>query len=709
MFDFLKKLILLMGVTMVGVSAGNAFTFAWGTNRVVANNIGEEYRWNTPLLTYAYDESFLNYFGSNGVVAIEHAIRMMNAIPPVSTIKTNYPPVDRKAVNLWNFPTRPDRYHGRAASARLLDMKSHALAELFSYMGLGNAEDNAFQYEFGVVGLRNFDPISRMPSKYVNGSLLSFVLQAGGVQGGVQSFPIDLMKPAVTLAGTIDHAAVRLAEGKYLVGPTRDDIGGLRELYRKDNFNVEPLPPFTFQVVTNQPNLTNPAIFSIDLRWFCKESKTNTPAAFQQFVLTNQWWGPVYTNLNIPPLVTLKTNVTWEMGWTTNVTPYLTNFPWTPVGQPATLVYLTNKYRTFQPSFDYIFGNVVTNIHVPANESKVLYRSWEVVPNAPLWSVIGSVPTTTNYTTTILNDECPHGEIIILPTTNNLVGYHFTDMMFEMVNTLTNVLTPTNNLANPGGALPGQGGGLGAGGAAVTNFVGIMEDEVWQSTNHAYLAHPIVLVTNSLLVGGIDKLRFEQFQPDSWVTTNYSASRFIKDYKFPDLEKQTFTFIVQGGSTAGAGGAGGAAASSLTNALAPSFEYDLDYVVNGVVKSGKFIKFITRPDILFTALGMPPTIATTNRPPDMLNNNAINGFQVGGLFGPGNIVRPSAGFMIGFNKLGTHWEVNPGRFLNEENLTLGWQWGSFDGTMNEPIVHPTGSSIRDLENMIFKDEEGSNP
>ncbi|MDP6081108.1 MAG: hypothetical protein QF435_13630, partial [Arenicellales bacterium] len=50
------------------------------------------------------------------------------------------------------------------------------------------------------------------------------------------------------------------------------------------------------------------------------------------------------------------------MGWTTNLTPYLTNFPWTPVGQPATLVYLTNKYRTFQPSYDYIFGNVITNM-----------------------------------------------------------------------------------------------------------------------------------------------------------------------------------------------------------------------------------------------------------------------------------------------------------------------------------------------------------
>jgi len=698
MIDFLRRTILLAAVTSVGVSGVNAFTFAWGTNRAVANNIGEEYRWNTPLLTYAYDESFLSYFGSNGVVAVDNAIRMLNAIPPVSTIKTNYPPVDRQAPNLWNFPTRPDRYHGRAASARLLDIKSHALAELFSYMGLGNAEDNAYQFEFGAVALRNLDPISRMPSKYVNGSLLSFVL----LGTGVQSFPVDLMKPAVTLAGTRDHAATRLAEGKFLVAPTRDDIGGLRELYRKDNFNMEPLPPLTFQVVTNPPSLTNPAVFSIDLRWFCKESKTNTPTAFQQFVLTNQWWGPMYTNLNIPPLVILKTNVTWKMGWMTNVTPYLTNFPWTPVGQPPTLVYLTNKLRTFKASYDYVFGNVITNIHVPKEKSKVTYRSWEVVPKAPLWSVIGTVPTTTNYNISIIDDHCPHGEIIILPTTNNVVGYHFTDMQFERVNTLTNILTPTNNLANPGGALPGQGGGLGAGGAAITNFIGLMEDEVWQSTNHAYLAHPIVLTTNTMLLGGVDKIRFEQYQPDSWVTTNYTASRFIKDYKFPDLDKQTFTFIVQGG--AGAGGAG-QAAQSLTNSLMRTYEYDMDYVTNGVVKSAKFIKFITRPDILFTALSMPPTIATTNRAPNMINNNPLNGFQVDGLFGPGNITIPPAGFVIGFNKLGTHWELNPFSFLNEENLSVGWQWGSYDGTMNEPIVYPTGRSIRDLEDMIFKDDE----
>jgi hypothetical protein len=694
MSNYLKKAILACGIAVFGASNAYAFTLANGTNRAVANNLGEEYRWNSPMLTYAYDESFLNYFGSNGVVAVENAIRMMNAIPNVSTLKTNYPPVDRKSPNLWNFPTRPDRYHARAGNARLLDIKSYALAELFSFMGLGNAEDNAFQLEFGSVTLRNFDPISRMPSKYVNGSLLSFVIVGGT---NALPFPIDLMKPVVTLVGASDHRDTRLAEGKFLVAPTRDDIGGLRELYRKDNFNMEPLPPFTYQVVTNEPNLTNPAIFSIDLRWFCKESRTNTPAAFQQFILTNQWWGPAYTNMNIPPLVTLKTNVTWEMGWTTNLTPYLTNFPWTPVGQPDTLVYLTNKYRTFQPSYDYIFGNVITNIHVPAAESEVLHRSWEVVPNAPLWSVIGAVPTTTNYTTTVLNDECPHGEIIILPTTNNLVGYHFTDMMFERVNTLTNLLTPSNNLANPGGALPGQGGGLGAGGAAVTNFVGVMEDEVWQSTNHAYLAYPIVYSTNVLLLGGVEKMRFKHFQPDSWVTTNYSADRFINEYKFPSLEDQTFTFTLQGGA---AGGAGGAA--SFTNAITPSYDYTVDYVADGVKKTGTFIKFFTRPDIIFSALNMPATIATVSTPPASVNNNAINGFQVGGLFGPGNIVTPASGFVIGFNKLGTHWEPLVNRFLNEENMTPGWTWGSFNGSMDEPIVFPKGQTIRDLEAMIFK-------
>ncbi len=687
MLNFSKRTVLAAGLLLAGASGAHAFTLANGTNRVVVNNLGEEYRWNSPVITYTYDESFLNYFGSNGVVAIEKAMGMLNAIPPASTIATNYPPSSASENNLWNYPVRPDRFHPRAYNDRILDIKSYALAELFGFMGLGNPEDSAFQLEFGSVTLRNWDPISYGPSKYVNGTLLSWVVLGAT---NAQPFPIDVTKPIITLAGTIDHRAPRLDEGKYLVAPTRDDIGGYRYLYRKDNFNMEALPPSTYQVVTNEPNLTNPAIFSIDLRWFCKESRTNTPASFRQFVATNQWWGSVVTNLNIPPLLILKTNVAWEMGWTTNVTPYLTNFPWTPIGQPATLVYVTNKSRTFQPSYDYIFGNVITNIHVPASESEVLYRSWEVVPKAPLWSVLGAVPTTTNYNTTVMNDNCPHGEIIILPATN-VAGYHFTDMQFEVVNTLTNLLTGTNNLANPGGALPGQGGGLGAGGGAITNFVGVMEDEVWQSTNHAYLAFPIVMQTNTMLLGGIDKIRYFRMQGDSLVTTNYSANRFLKDYRFPSLEEQTFTYIIPNSSQA------------ATNAALPSYQYEMDYVTEGVRKTGTFIKFFTQPDILFSAMNAPSTVTSTNVPPAAIDNNAINGLQTLGLNGPG-VIQASGNMVIGFNKIGIHWDLDPTFFRNEENQEPGWIWGHYDGSMSEPMVFPNSQTIRDLENQIYSGE-----
>ena len=689
MLNFSKRTVLAAGLLLAGVTGAHAFTLANGTNRVVVNNLGEEYRWNSPVITYTYDESFLNYFGSNGVVAIEKAMGILNAIPPASTISTNYPPASASENNLWNYPVRPDRFHPRAYNDRILDIKSYALAELYGFMGLGNPEDSAFQLEFGSVTMRNWDPISYGPSKYVNGTLLSWVVLGAT---NAQPFPIDVTKPIITLAGTADHRVPRLDEGKYLVAPTRDDIGGYRYLYRKDNFNVEGLPPSTYQVVTNEPNLTNPAIFSIDLRWFCKESRTNTPASFRQFVATNQWWGSTVTNLNIPPLLILKTNVAWEMGWATNVTPYLTNFPWTPIGQPATLVYVTNKSRTFQPSYDYIFGNVITNIHVPASESEVLYRSWEVVPKAPLWSVIGAVPTTTNYTTTVMNDHCPMGEIIILPATN-VAGYHFTDMQFEVVNTLTNLLTDTNNLANPGGALPGQGGGLGAGGAAITNFVGVMEDEVWQSTNHAYLAFPIVLQTNTMLLGGIDKIRYVRMQGDSLVTTNYSANRFLPDYRFPSMEDQTFTYIIPN------------SAQAATNAMLPSFQYEVDYVTEGVRKTGTFIKFFTRPDILFSAMNAPPTVTSTNTATaSVVNNNAINGLQTAGLNGPG-VIQASGNMVIGFNKIGIHWNLDPTFFQNEENQEPGWIWGHYDGSMGEPMVFPDSQTILDLERQIYSGGE----
>ena len=73
MLNFLLRtnLLLTAAALLVGAAGASAFTLANGTNRVVVNNLGEEYRWNSPIVTYTYDESFLSYFGSNGVVAVK--------------------------------------------------------------------------------------------------------------------------------------------------------------------------------------------------------------------------------------------------------------------------------------------------------------------------------------------------------------------------------------------------------------------------------------------------------------------------------------------------------------------------------------------------------------------------------------------------------------------------------------------------------------
>ena len=49
-------------------------------------NLDEGYRWNVPVVTYGFDASFLEYFGSNGVVEVERAIDVLNNLPRASQL-----------------------------------------------------------------------------------------------------------------------------------------------------------------------------------------------------------------------------------------------------------------------------------------------------------------------------------------------------------------------------------------------------------------------------------------------------------------------------------------------------------------------------------------------------------------------------------------------------------------------------------------------
>ena len=93
-------------------------------------DIGSGYRWNVPVVTYGFDQSFLDYFGSNGVAAVEGAIQIINDLPPASQI------------NLADYPM--EILHGNYSAANLVDLKSRTLALLLEQLGLANSTRYTF-------------------------------------------------------------------------------------------------------------------------------------------------------------------------------------------------------------------------------------------------------------------------------------------------------------------------------------------------------------------------------------------------------------------------------------------------------------------------------------------------------------------------------------------------------------------------------------
>ncbi len=228
-------------------------------------NLAEEYRWNLPIITYGFDESFLNYFGAKGVEEIEKAIKVLNDLPPCSQF----------SANLSEYPRDTRRVNYRASALSLVDLKSYVLGVLLEAVGLappdryvwtlrGRVVINDIPYY--TVIQRNFDPVTRQPSSYVNGTLYTYrVLQTysdPNVWEAVE-FEVDPSLPDGVSAvassmigdGTVFAAGyyVNNLPGLFYTGLTRDDVGGLRELYRPNNFNVETLLTNTLLAARSSP------------------------------------------------------------------------------------------------------------------------------------------------------------------------------------------------------------------------------------------------------------------------------------------------------------------------------------------------------------------------------------------------------------------------------------------------------------------------
>ena len=206
------------------------------------------YRWNVPVVTYGFDQSFLEYYGSNGVAAVESAINTLNSLPPASQM------------NPSNYNDYVTAFNYEAVSEGLVDLKSETLFLLLEHLGLASPAQSAFILKSftitngavdGQVLLRNFDPFSDQPSTNENDIPLTYSLSSSingtMTNAQVQIFPLD---PA-DYPNYLSVADGLQQLGSYFTGLSRDDIGGLKFLYSTNNVNYETLLPDVQSAGTN--------------------------------------------------------------------------------------------------------------------------------------------------------------------------------------------------------------------------------------------------------------------------------------------------------------------------------------------------------------------------------------------------------------------------------------------------------------------------
>ena len=133
--------------------------------------------------------------------------------------------------------------------------------------------------------------------------------------------------------------------------------------------------------------------------------------------------------------------------------------------------------------------------------------------------------------------------------------------------------------------------------------------------------------------------------------------------------------------------------------------YSMVVVTNFQPQTQFFQRVVTQPDILFTANDQGQ--ANTFNGTVFRSINFDQGNALVGLAGPGVINAPS---VFDFNKIGAVFfnglfpDTNSFIIPSAVNQTTQIQlltWASFDGSTNEPVVYPDGTSIDNLGNMIF--------
>jgi hypothetical protein len=631
-------------------------------------NITEEYRYNTPNLYYAYNQNFIDFFGTNGINAVEQAIAMFNALT-----NTGF-----TALDINQYPLEGTRINPRAEQLQLLDLKTITINLLLEQLGLAEPERWVWTIHdrwqtspaspcpamsYWVV-MRNFDPVGYFPTPYINNVLFTYeIIETCNPPNPLAwtfnfpvEFPLDVFAPENT---TLAYTSTVFRRGAYALSLTRDDVGGLKYLYQTNNVNWETIAEGAQQFVTNTTQAQ--LIFSSNLWAFAQAALTNNAVDL----------AALYPGLIITGTTNIFTNI-----WVTNLTAYFTNStaPWQPVDAFPRLVILTNRTLTVQTHYIHTFANVFTGLKSDGQLKLVQLSQLPTKPqnvrglietvaitNAP-WLPV-TAPFRTNVTVTPVTLRGLQGDFFILPT--NACSVQLLGLQATLITSVTNSLVNTTNQF--GTNLPPVGGGGGGGGDGTggnTNGFQLQVPQLTQNlitfeSNRVWVAYLVECVSTNVfsLHQGIDKIQFIRTSFDSLIGQYYAPITNV--YKYTEVTNSRF--------------------------------------VTNIVR-----REVRQPDFLFTSADLTAERvgpAAARNEPRWQTNGALPG-----LVGPGTI---TPGVTFTYNRVGplilhVYSGTNEvGSGLNQAAGITNFIWGSFDGSTNEPIVYPFGTIFTDLEPMLL--------
>ena len=645
-----------------GGDAWQAAAIGYGppTSLVAPKNIGEEYRRNIVTNYYSFNANFLDFFGSNGVSAVQGSFAILNGVANV----------DSYSPGLTEFPLETRHLNYEAQALGLFDLKSWTLGAMMEQVGLGDPVEWVWTLHDRIhvgsvacpVGMeylvvqRNYDitstPFNQLQySPYINNVLYTYYIDefcTGTPLALTAPFSVDPLADTYSPVASFDSPY-----GIFYTGLTRDDVAGLRYLLTANNINFESAPAGALLLTTNLGTIQ--IITSSSLNALQTFAQANAPAAIPG----------AFPGVVVAGSTSYYTNVctTNYIGTIPNPNQYGAPYP---PGGFGTLVVTPVVNCAFQQVYVTTFANLITlgnltnnpNITLASTNITLNYSSTTVVttlttsltaytaPGQPYPPVV--VPVTnanSTFTTTTMN--VPSGEYLILPTGAcgfNILG----ELPLPTVYTTNLISTATN------------GNGFVDTVSTVTSF-----------TPHQFLVQPINCTTATPTPGlreGMEKIRFVQADYDS-------------------LLGQFFRPVT----------------NSFTTVL----------VTNSQALNQTFQRVVTTPDFIFSAADQEPGPAAAPTAVTFSRNINFDQTQIlPGLAGPG-LITPST--TITFDKVGPvyynsygdvmdgtpYFTENPGTDGNDLFYSYYFIWASFDGTTNDPVVYPNGMSIQNLQNQIL--------